>query len=251
GVSLYILLRRRGAPLLAAMGLAFVGVSLTALIWTARAQLFTLPIMVWWTEQIWRYWHSGDPRRLWFFPVTMAFWVNLHGGYIEGPLLLGVAVTIAWLFPHARGRANPQHLTVALAVSIAATLLTPWGAGVDLHILTFLRNPVIARITNEYQSPDFHQLHALWFIGLVFLLIGAWIWRAHRTGSAPEPLALAFAGVWTALALYSVRFIPLWGVVVIPILADALLGLWRERATDRPTVAAPRAPLTDPPPLVS
>jgi hypothetical protein len=240
GLSLYIVLRRRGVPLLAAMGFAFIAVSLTAIIWTARAQLFTLLLMVWWTEQIWRYWRDGGPRRLWFFPLVMALWANLHGGFIEGLITLGVAVAIAWLFPHARGRANPRHLSAALAASFAATLLTPWGIGLDLHVLEFFRNPVIARYTNEYQSPDFHQLYALWFLGLAFLLAAAWLWRARHTGTAPEPLALALAGSWTALTFYSVRFIPLWGVVVIPILADALLGHWRTRAYAR--AADPAAP---------
>src|SRR5690348_8580014 len=237
GLSLYAVLRWRGVPLLAAMGFAFIAVSLTAIIWTARAQLFTLLLMVWWSEQIWRYWRDGSPRRLWFFPLVMALWVNLHGGFIEGLITLGAAVAVAWLFPHARGRANPRHLSAALAASFAATLLTPWGIGLDLHILEFFRNPVIARYTNEYQSPDFHQLYALWFLGLAFLLAAAWIARARRTGTAPEPLALALTGIWTALTFYSVRFIPLWGVVVIPILADALLGLWRAR----PASAAPAA----------
>lgn len=227
GLSLYAVLRWRGVPLLAAMGFAFIAVSLTAIIWTARAQLFTLLLMVWWSEQIWRYWRDGSPRRLWFFPLVMALWANLHGGFIEGLITLGVAVAVAWLFPQTRGRANPRHLSAALAASFAATLITPWGIGLDLHILEFFRNPVIARYTNEYQSPDFHQLYALWFLGLAFLLAAAWIARAHRTGTAPEPLALALAGIWTVLTFYSVRFIPLWGIVVIPILADALLGLWR------------------------
>lgn len=246
GLSLYAVLRHRGVPLLAAMGFAFVAVSLTAIIWTARAQLFTLLIMVWWTERIWRYWREGAPRHLWFFPAVMALWVNLHGGFIEGLITLSAAVAVAWLFPRARGRANPRHLTAALAGAFAATLATPWGIGLDLHILAFFRNPVIARYTNEYQSPDFHQLYALWFLGLAFLLAAAWIARALRTGSAPEPLALALAGIWTALTFYSVRFIPLWGVVVIPILADALIGLWRARAASAPAVRDDGAALARP-----
>ena len=249
GLSLYLILRQRGVPLLAAMGFAFVAVSLTTIIWTARAQLFTLLLMVWWTEQIWRYWRSGSQRRLWFFPLAMALWVNLHGGFIEGLITLGMAVAVAWLFPGARGRANPRHLTAALAASFAATLLTPWGIGLDLHILEFFRNPVIARYTNEYQSPDFHQIYALWFLGLAFLLAAGWIVRARRTRTAPEPLALALAGSWTVLTFYSVRFIPLWGVVVIPILADTLMGLWRThthaRALD-PAAPADAAALARP-----
>ncbi|HEV2460327.1 MAG TPA: hypothetical protein VGS80_18370, partial [Ktedonobacterales bacterium] len=236
GVSLFAILRRRGVPLLAAVGLALLGIGLTSITWTARAQLFSLLFTVWWTEWIWRYWRDGNPRRLWAFPLAMAVWVNLHGGFLGGLILLGTAAAVAWLFHQRRGQANPRHLTLALAGSLAATLVNPWGIGLDLHILAFFANPLIARYTQEYQSPDFHSLSALLFLALALLLAGLWIWRGRggvgAVADGPEPLAVAQAGVWTALACYSVRFLPLWSLNVTPILADALLVWWRaQRST--------------------
>jgi hypothetical protein len=243
GVSLFAILRGRGVPLLMAAGLALLGIGLTSITWTARAQLFSLLFTLWWAEWIWRYWRDANPRRLWVFPLAMAVWVNLHGGFLGGLILLGTAVAVAWLFPHRRGQANPRHLTLALAGSLAATLVNPWGIGLDLHILAFFGNPLIARYTQEYQSPDFHSLSALLFLALALLLAGLWIWRGRGdtrpAAGGPEPLAIAQAGVWTALACYSVRFLPLWSLIVTPILADALLVWWRAHRTPAEPAPAP------------
>jgi hypothetical protein len=249
GVSLFAILRGRGVPLLAAVGLALLGIGLTSITWTARAQLFSLLFTVWWAEWIWRYWRDGNPRRLWAFPLAMSVWVNLHGGFLGGLILLGTAVAVAWLFPQRRGQANPRHLTLALAGSMAATLVNPWGIGLDQHILAFFGNPLIARYTQEYQSPDFHSLSALLFLALALLLAGLWIWRGRgvsggaSASGGPEPLAVAQVGVWTALACYSVRFMPLWSLIVTPILADALLVWWRTRRTPDEVAPTPDVPI--------
>src|SRR5262249_29895101 len=54
-----------------------------------------------------------------------------------------------------------------------------------------------------------------------------WIARAAQPSATaapttPEPLAIAHALLWTALACVSVRFVPLWALIVVPLLADAL-----------------------------
>jgi len=229
--SLYAILRQRGMSLLPSLALTYTAVYLTAIGWTARAQLFTLPLLVWWTEWLWRYWRDGDRRRLWAFPAGAMLWVNLHAGVVEGLLELGVAVAVAWLFPRSRGKADPRALTLALAASAAATAVTPWGPGLDAHLLASAANPVISSAINEYQSPNFHDLYALVFLVIAFALVAAWLWNAristrqgHSPISQPEPLALALAAMWTVLALYSLRFIPTWAVVVTPILAEALIA---------------------------
>ncbi|HEX8032811.1 MAG TPA: hypothetical protein VF510_03140, partial [Ktedonobacterales bacterium] len=94
GTGLFVAMRNRGLPLLLALGLALLGTALTSITWTARSQLFSLLLTLCWSEWIWRYWRDGNPRRLWFFPITMALWANLHGGFLGGLILLGVAVGV-------------------------------------------------------------------------------------------------------------------------------------------------------------
>jgi hypothetical protein len=216
-------MRRRAIPLALALPLALVAIGLTSITWTARAQLFSLLLTVLWSECLWRYWRSGDRRHLWLFPPAMALWVNLHGGFIAGLILLGVTAAVAWLFPARRGLADPRALTLALAGSLAATLVNPWGPGLITHIVSFFQNPLITRSIQEFQSPDFHSLSMQLFLAMVFGLAGVWVWLSRQSGTGgPEPLALAHGAVWTALALISVRFVPLWALVVTPILGESL-----------------------------
>lgn len=234
--SLYAVLRRYSIPLISAVVLTVAGLILISITWTARAQLFSLPLSLWWAEWIRRYWRDGRRWRLWCFPPAVALWANLHGGFLGGLILLGTAVGVTWLFPRNRGLARPRDLTLALAASCLATRCTPWGLQLYPHILTYARNPLIAAHTQEYQSPDFHQFYALLFAALLGLLMATWLWRAARTRSSdqraapsqllPEPLSIATAIVWSCLALTAVRFVPIWAVVVIPILGEALLSVW-------------------------
>ncbi|MGH2485820.1 MAG: hypothetical protein ACRDHE_07410, partial [Ktedonobacterales bacterium] len=272
-VGLYIALRRRGVALILALALTVAGIGLTSITWTARAQLFSLPLTLLWSELLWRYWRSGDWRILWTLPAIMALWANLHGGFLAGFILLATTVAVAWLFPAHRGAANPRDLTRALLGCALATLLNPWGLGLWGHILTYAGNPLIARYTQEYQSPDFHTLSGLLFLGLVFAITGAWLrltWLRSRRASdsgvgdapanefalgghaaaksvsadstlrlgGPEPVACAHVAVWTALAFTSVRFVPLWALIALPILGEAMMTTVR-------TARDGRAPVVD------
>lgn len=251
--GLMLALRARGTPLLLALPLALLAVALTSIHWTARPHLFSFPLLLWWSEWLWRYWRDGRRWRLWCFPPVLAVWANLHGYFLDGLLLLSVAVAIAWIFPRARGRAEPVPLSLALGGSAIAMLATPWGLGLPEHYLTFFASPAVVANTQEWQSPDFHTLAARIFLMLLFLLVAAWIFAGRRAkpagrsggtpsaptapslahqGSGPEPLAWAIAGVFTVLALMAVRAIPLWAVVVTPILGEALTTWVRALADD-------------------
>lgn len=220
-LGLYAILRRHGASPLPAVALTLLGAVLVAMAWTARAQVFSLLFMLWWAEWLWRYWHDGKRWRLWLFPAVTALWVNFHAGWLGGIALLAVATALAWLLPPIRRVASPLGLALALTGSLLATLLNPWGAGYWTHLLTFTFNPLIAKYTQEYQSPDFH-LPPLWFyLALTFGLAGVWL-LAARAGRRIEPIALALCGVWTALAFLYVRFVPIWPLVCLPYLVDAL-----------------------------
>ncbi|MFI5275783.1 MAG: hypothetical protein ACHQ1E_00810 [Ktedonobacterales bacterium] len=220
-LGLYVTLRRHGASPLPAVALTLLGAPLVAMAWTARAQVFSLLFTLWWAEWLYRYWRTGQRWRLWLFPAASALWANFHAGWLGGVALLGVALALAWLTPPARRVASPLWLGVTLAGSLVATLLTPWGFDYWWHIIAFTFNPLIARYTQEYQSPDFH-LAALWaYLALVGLLVGMWLLAARR-GRRIEPLGLAICALWTTLGFLYVRFVPLWPLVCLPYLVDAL-----------------------------
>ena len=240
GVGLFHALRRRNVTIPLALALTACGLALTSLTWTARAQLFSLVLVLWWTEWLWRYWEDGKRARLVALPLVMALWANLHGGFILGSALLGTATAVAWLAPFDRGRAAPKDLTLCLVATLVATLATPWGFSLPLHILDFFGNPLISRYTIEFHSPDFHSALPLLFLALVFAIVGVWL-RLARLGRRPATLALALVGVWTALAIYTVRYIPIWALVAVPILGETLTTLRRARGE---TIAPATAPIS-------
>lgn len=232
-LGLYSVLRRHGASPLTAVALTLLGAPLVAMAWTARAQVFSLLFTLCWAEWLWRYWRTGARWRLWLFPLATALWVNVHAGWLAGVALLGAALALAWLTPPARRRASPLGLGLALGGSLLATLLNPWGVGYWRHLLTFTFNPLIARYTQEYQSPDFH-LAALWaYLALVFGLVGVWL-LAARGGRRIEPLALVICSIWTTLGFLYVRFVPLWPLVCLPYLVDALTPGLAPTTADEP-----------------
>ena len=268
---LYLALRRRGVSLALSLPLTVVGVGLTSITWTARAQLFSLLLTLLWSELLWRYWRTGSRRALWALPPLMALWANLHGGFLAGLILLGTAMGVAWLFPQRRERAQPRELAVALVASSLATLVNPWGVGLWAHIAAYASNPLIPRYTQEYQSPDFHSAVGLLFLAMVFIVAGAWLRLAllgaraggalsshlgdaderlappfpvrERVagGSGADPLALAHVAVWTALAFTSVRFVPIWALIALPMLGETLTAIaQRSPAAPRPVQSVAR-----------
>ncbi len=261
GAGLLLALRARGTPILLALPLALLAVALTSIHWVARPHLFSLPLLLWWSEWLWRYWRDGRRWRLWCFPPVLALWANLHGYFLDGLLLLGSAVVVAWIFRRDRGRAEPLPLTLALGASALAMLATPWGLALPQHYLTFFAVPDVIANTQEWQSPDFHTLAARIFLLLLFLLVAAWIFASRAAPTrpprdtapaslaadmpaaprlaGPEPLAWVVAGVFTALALMAVRSVPLWAVVVTPIIGEALTAWIRTLATDARPEAGP------------
>lgn len=260
--GLFVALRRRATPLLLALPLALLAIGLTSIHWVARPHLFSFPLTLWWSEWLWRYWRDGRCGRLWAFPVVMVLWVNLHGGFVSGLILLGTGVAAAWLFPRARGKANPRALTATLVACLAATFANPWGWSWIGYFAAYFADPLVTANTQELQSPDFHTLVGRLFLALLLLLAACWVLgRRERISLAsapadpaagmpaavepvtsapavatsvvpggPEPLAWMTAGIWTILALFAVRAMPLWALMVTPILAEALTARLRDGA---------------------
>jgi hypothetical protein len=78
--------------------------------------------------------HAGEqPRWLWLLPVIQVLWVNCHGFFVLGPLV--VAAYIAeWGFDHVRPPKAPaqrpplKYLVLASMATLVACLVNPYGS---------------------------------------------------------------------------------------------------------------------------
>jgi hypothetical protein len=239
--------RGRGMVLLAFL-FAFMAAAAASLHWLARPHLFTMLFVVLWTGQLERM-RQGDARRWWILPAIMLAWANTHGAFIAGFVIWGAYVVGGWLEEWKDGRvedwkggrledgSKAGYLRILLlggGTSLLVTFINPAGWRLWETSLGFLRSRYLVSHTLEYQSPNFHQSSTWPFLFLLFLsilILGfAIVYSPHPgdpqskerilAGDSSIPIShiLLLAG-WTSMALYSARNIPLYAVVIAPILA--------------------------------
>jgi hypothetical protein len=141
----------------------------------------------------------------------MALWTNLHGGFLVGFVILGVYLMDAW---RPGSRTHEQRLYVLLTIigCFLATFLNPVGPAIWPHTLSYFGLDFLVDQTNEYQSPDFHQLYGKLF--LIAIVLGFLMLGSGRARSGFRDL-MFFLG-WLSAGLMSARNIPLFGVLAVP-----------------------------------
>jgi hypothetical protein len=186
----------------AGLGLTFaallaVSTNGIALGFSARPQLATMLALVVLLGQM-RLLYAGWRWALLTLPLLVLVWINSHGGVLAGLLLLGLAAlitgvqglvpsgTLARRFFSAPPRTAWLLFATALALSLAAALVTPWGPE-SLRWLIASVSYTRPEIT-EWQPTPVDFAHAtFWFVA--FLSLAAWL-LSRRERRAWEAAAL-------------------------------------------------------------
>jgi hypothetical protein len=239
--SLWILHRQllsEGNDILLSSALTLLAAMTSWIHWLARPHVFSFVILTFWSWQLRAFEQGRQPaRRLfwWLVPLT-ALWVNLHAGFLTGLMLIGVYFAGAGTESLARDTdrrvaARRRMLTYALlgAGCLMASFINPNGWKLHAYILDFLRHPKLVVLVNEFRSPNFHSSSTRGF--LLMLLVLVFILAVARARlSATEILLIGWAG---SLALRWGRNIPVFAIVVTPILAHHLTLWLREVRNSR------------------
>lgn len=189
----------------------------------ARPHLFTL---LFFTVEIFLleiFRRRGDWRVLLPLPFMMIVWANLHGGFVFGLLLAGLFGAGALL--EKNWRAAKMFFGLLLVLILAAAV-NPLGIQTLLHGFGYVESRLLVDLTVEYASPDFHNAAAYPFALLLALSL---LLGARNRLNAPWAHTLALI-LWTLLALYSARNIPLYAQVAIVALVPASQIWLLERA---------------------
>ena len=216
---------RRQPFVIAGMGLA-LGAIAGAPIWGPRAQMITFALTC--LELYWLQGYlSGRSRALQFFPLVMALWANLHGGWVIAFAWLGIALVAelagwAWDPSNPAHRAHVRFLAIVTAASAVAVLATPHGFNLLLYPFQTVASQAQERLIVEWFSPDFHQPYLHPFEAMVLLLIVGFALRR------PTLYDLLLSMVALALALQSVRNIVLFIAAATPVLINSYSEAWRE-----------------------
>ncbi|HTU18608.1 MAG TPA: hypothetical protein VMG10_11155 [Gemmataceae bacterium] len=236
---LYRMLLRDGSPWPVAVfwtSQAAMGVSCS---WVARPNLFTL-LFVLLTARICILFHEGRCSRratLWLLPL-FAVWANIHGGFVAGLTILGATLVIETalaLFSarsdaRAAARYRSLHLFLLLAGAILATLINPYCLRLYRWIFQLLGDPFFMDLHQEWRSPDFHGKGAIRFEWLMLLFPFLLAVSKRR----PNLVELGLALMWFHFALTGFRYVPLWVVIAVPLLARSSLEMpWLQEQAQR------------------
>ena len=177
------------------------------------------------------------PRLVWAVPVVVAAWANVHGSFVLGPLLAG----LAWLEDAGRDPRRARGTFALAAVSGLAMLVNPAGVGAVRYALTLSSNRELAARVTEWQPPTVSDPAGILFFGSLALVIAVVVVR-RRSVSWPAALTLLAFG---ALGLVAVRGVAWWPAVAVVTVAgllpgrtaEALVRLPRPRALNTTVVA--------------
>lgn len=169
------------------------------------------------------------PRWLWFAPVIVAVWANLHGSFFLGPLVLG----LAWVEDlHDRSPAARQTLGIAL-VSAAAACLTPSGPLVWVYAAGLSTNPAVTARITEWQPTSLRDVPGLLFFASVLAVI-VLIARSGRRITWPM---LAWLGAFFAIGAFAQRGVAWWPPAAVTVLAGSLIQPFATTGpADTPTI---------------
>ena len=216
---LFRMLRTCRGNIIADILIITIVIASSALHWLARPHIFSMVIMVGW-YQILELFQKGSRNYLYMLPPLMILWVNLHGGFVAGFLLLAIYFICNGIkigFSAGEGKEQVKGKARFLGYTILACLLVSLINPYGYQILTFpfglVSNRVLMDHVMEFLSPDFHQ--AMPFKYLLFLMITILAVSREKLDIIEISLLLIFLN----MALYSVRYIPLFCIVAAPILA--------------------------------
>ena len=181
---------------------------------------------------------TATGRRLWLLPLLMLVWVNVHGGFLIGFVLLAIYWLSAiwhavWLkenkFPEflakLRCRAQARSLAAVGLAAGVASLVNPYGWKLHAHIYGYLSNRFLMEHIDEFQSPNFHGVAQRCFALLMLATMVAVASQA-RAVRVSEGLVILFA---LYSGLYASRNIPvsslLLALVIGPLLSGAIKNL--------------------------
>ena len=224
---------RRGADLPSAGLLLALSLGVSMIHLFARPHVLSWLFTVIWFQILDNSESADDPesrRRLWSLPALMLLWVNVHGGFVLGFVLLGLyLLSDAILYARCQDAENLRRLGARLRTlgmvtiaSLVASLINPYGYALHVHVFRYLSSRWLMNHIDEFLSPDFHGVAQQCFVAILLITMVA-LAAARNKPSLSRLLVMLFA---TYSGLYASRSLPvsslLLTLMVAPLATQAL-----------------------------
>ena len=168
-------------------------------------------------------------RGLFWYPLIMVLWVNLHGGFLLGFILFAIYVagTLIRFFSREEEErkliaGRLKYVGSAALLSFMASLVNPYGYKLYTHIYEYLGNRFLMDHIDEFLSPNFHGGAQECFAALLLIALIA-LAATHEKLHPARLLVIVFAAY---SGLYSSRNLPLSSIlltlIIVPILSTTI-----------------------------
>lgn len=235
----YALLARfllsRGVDALLTYLVTVAAAVLGAVHWAPRPHLFTLLLVVILLPMVdsRRETRGASPESRvpspWTALPLFAIWANLHGGWVFGLVLIGIYLAghaLEWLLKHDRPAemAEMRRLATLLGAGFLGTLINPRFLALHRHVFGFFGDRWLLDNTQEFLSPDFHQITGKLFLLALLGLITA-LALVRKRPSGPHLLVIL---AMTYFVLNARRNMQIFGVTALPVLAIHINAAWKQ-----------------------
>ena len=183
-----------------AIGIAGLG---GAEVWGPRPQMITFTftcLEVLWLDRYLR----GKSRAIYWLPLVMVAWANLHGGFLFGLVPVGVAAfveAVHWVrrVDGDEHKRRTRNLILIFVACVVAAVINPNG----IHLYGYVIQPQFSAVQQsfiaEWQSPNFHVLEERGFELMLLMIPLAFMLRRPSLWDVCLTLAVSY------LALSAVR----------------------------------------------
>ncbi len=183
-------------------------------------------------------WREGrfSSKKLFILPFIFLIWVNLHGGFIIGLVLLFLFILLEWIyaflnrkgFRFFQGKApvdfkNLKKITVFFLVSLLATLCNPYLYRIYIEIYETFRDKETFNHISEWFSPNFHSANFLYF--LAYFLVGVVFLAVSKR--KPEFTLGLLTLFFLVMSFRSVRHIPIFAILATSFVAPYIDPLFK------------------------
>jgi hypothetical protein len=192
--------------------------------WNVRPQGITFLLASLYLLAIYEYQESRQLGWLVVFPLGMVVWVNSHGTFLIGLVLMTIWFgQVIWDVIKSRStkkQTDAKTLLLVPSITFGITILTclinPQGLGIVNYLKTLTSNNMVQNLVTEWAPPTFNSL-----MGVIFLLslMGIVIVLAISP-KRPNFFQMATFLIFGLLGLRTSRGSVWFGLVMAPILAE-------------------------------
>jgi hypothetical protein len=155
-----------------------------------------------------------------FLPLTMVFWVNVHGAYVLGLIMLGIYFIgeyLRFVFKNTEALSKDEILWLALIsfLTFLATIINPRSYRIVEYILGLMTDQPSQQLVVEWQSPTPAGFSNIIFFASIILLIILLVYSKHSI----TPTVLLSIVVFLWLGWSGVRYIVWYALLILPIFA--------------------------------